>query len=58
MTMPTEPSHSSSFSAGRRWAVILNVALAVLSVAALVVMAYYLGARYFARVDATGEGRT
>ncbi|HVR36660.1 MAG TPA: GldG family protein [Methylomirabilota bacterium] len=56
--MPTEPSPTSSFSTGRRWAVILNVVLAVLSVTALVLMANYLGARYFVRVHATGEGRT
>ena len=38
-----------SFSVGRRWKVLLNVALSIVAVLALVVMANYLAVRHFKR---------
>ena len=45
-----EINEPQSFSAGRRWTVRLNVALALLSAVALALMVNYLAARYFYRV--------
>lgn len=45
-----QPRDSQSFSLGRRWAVRLNVLIAIVSLLALVLMVNYLAARHFERL--------
>ena len=47
-----------SFSSGRRWSVLSNVALSVAIVLALVVMVNYLAMRHFQRVHLTANSQT
>ena len=47
-----------SFSAARKWTISLNVLLATLAVAALVVMTNYLAARHFTRLAWSQAART
>ena len=47
--MATEPQTKPSFTPGRKWAIGLNVTLRTAVVLAVVVMANYLGGRYFGR---------
>ncbi len=46
-----------SFSPGRKWNILLNTALLVLSVVALLAMVNYLVARHFQRFDWSGSGK-
>jgi hypothetical protein len=55
--MPSEPSPAKSFSTGRKWGIFLSVVVSIASVAALVVMLNYLGARHFERFDWNPEIR-
>ncbi|HUR44933.1 MAG TPA: GldG family protein [Candidatus Saccharimonadales bacterium] len=54
--MPREERRS--FSASRKWAISLNVALGTLALAAIVVMINYLGARHFYRFPVSGKAQT
>ena len=47
----------ASFSARRRWGIVLNVIFSAAALLALVVMANYLGAGYFKRFDWTHSSR-
>ena len=45
--MAAESPHPTSFSASRRWSIFFSVVVSMVAVFALVIMANYLGARYF-----------
>ncbi len=49
---------SPSFSMGRRWSVLSNVALSIVTVVALVLMVNYLAVRHFARVHLAADSQT
>ncbi|MDB6020041.1 MAG: hypothetical protein JWR19_4530 [Pedosphaera sp.] len=56
--MASEFTPPTSFSARRKWSIILSVLLSMVAVTALVVMANYLGSRYFMRFAWSTQTRT
>jgi ABC-2 type transport system permease protein len=55
--MPTNPKPQPSFSPGRRWKIGFDVAVRTTLVLAVVVMANYLGARFFGRFYLSSQTR-
>ncbi|MDB6067896.1 MAG: hypothetical protein JWR26_4104 [Pedosphaera sp.] len=51
--MPSEPTSTppASFSARRRWGIFFSVLISIVAAFALVIMANYLGARYYTRLN-------
>ncbi len=55
--MANDTALPTSFSARRRWGIFFSVIISMAAVTALVVMANYLGARYYARLTLSAQAR-
>ena len=53
--MPHSSDSAPSFSAGQRWVIRARVGLALVSLAAIIVMANYLSLHYFERLDLSSD---